>query len=156
MDERVARRGREEIWEEEGAEWRPRGAAAEAEEEEQRRRETERKRKLGRHEDEGDKEWEPRGRNELRAIRQNEQDRKARRQEGEDEASAGASYQRRESGETREKREKERDRLESRIEAIEKDRRYEKARSGLSTELKVEVEFLRLTIRDCIRTSIRW
>jgi hypothetical protein len=46
------------------------------------------------------------------------------------------NYSRKESGESPRKPGTEKDRLESRIEAIENDRRYKKARSGLSTELR--------------------
>lgn len=87
-------------------------------------------------EDEGLRGWEPRGRNELQAIRQNEKDRRARDQDEEGEESGIINYHRRDEGEGPKKAGTGRDKLEYRIEAIENDRRYEKARSGLSTELR--------------------
>lgn len=81
-------------------------------------------------------EWKPKGRNEILAMRQNERDRRARYQDVGGKGSGMINLHRGESGEGPRKSGTEKDKLESRIEAIENDRRYEKARSGLSTELR--------------------
>jgi hypothetical protein len=87
-------------------------------------------------EDEELGEWKPKGRNEILAMRQNERDRRARYQDVGGEGSGMINLHRGESGEGPRKLGTEKDKLESRIEAIENDRRYEKAHSGLSTELR--------------------
>jgi hypothetical protein len=80
-------------------------------------------------------EWEPRGRNELRAVRENERNRRARMHALEDDQS-GTTEEPRKREETHKKQGKNGGKLESRIEALEYDRRYEKARSGLNSELR--------------------
>jgi hypothetical protein len=95
-----------------------------------------RRRDFDRRREEEIRDWEPKGRNELRAIRQNDRDRRKRIQDPDEEESEERDYRRKESVGGRKYPGAEGNKLESRIEAIEKDRRYEKSRSGLSTELR--------------------
>jgi hypothetical protein len=93
-----------------------------------------RQQEFGRREDDAMGEWEPKGRNELRAIKENERDRRARVQ-GSDDDHSGTEEPKGGRGASK-KNGSDGSKLESRIEAPEYDRRYEKARSGLNSELR--------------------
>jgi hypothetical protein len=118
-----------------GGEWGPRSAGEGRARWANEGREGNRQGRMEGPEDDRMGEWEPRGRHELRAIRENEKDRRARSQRHEDEGS-GVTHDQEKGEEACKKKGTNGSLLESRIDALERDRRYEKARAGLSTELR--------------------
>jgi hypothetical protein len=124
-------------WDLRGEEQRIRGAAERRggirrNEEEVGERE---RREYGGREDEGWREWEPKGRNELRAIRQNEKDKRPRYQEPDEEGSEVEDSQRKGECKISKTSEGRGEQAGVSDRSNRKDRRYAKARSGLRTEL---------------------
>jgi hypothetical protein len=91
--------------------------------------------KQGNKKEDASGEWEPRGRKELRAVRENERNQRARMHALEDDQSEVTGEPKREEG-AYGKQGGNGSRLESRIEALDHERCYEKARSGLNSELR--------------------
>jgi hypothetical protein len=126
----------EEEWQPIHEEWGMREGAERMGGADGRRRVRERREVTEGRDDDGADAWEPRGRNEIRARRQSEAIGRGEHQGPEDEDSGEEKSTGRGTGADSTKPKGNGARLESRIEAIERDRRYEKARSGLSTELR--------------------